>query len=214
MEICVDLNKVSMKDFYVYLETRKMFPSHKILERDNKKYLEIFEDLGFKTVDKLFKAISSKKKCEDFSVKHKIDFEYITILRRHIGGFIVKPRLLSEFSLLDDSIIELLSKKGIKNTKDLRSKIQELAIPKEHFAYLNSILELTKLRYVAGKYTDGLFLSGYETIDKIAVSNPQTMNTKLNETMRTYNIANVNLGISDSEFLISDAKLFIKWFRG
>jgi len=204
MNPSVDLNEVSIEDFYNYLETRKMFPSHKILEKNNKKYLKFFQKLGYHSMANLFSAISNKKKCEIFSEKHNLDFEYITILRRHIGGFIVKPRLLSEFSLLDISMIELLNKEGIRNTKDLNDKFNEITIPKKYSEYLHSII---------GKFTDGLYLCGYKSINIIAKADPLIMNAKLNEAMKTHNIANVNLGISDSQFLINDAKLYLKWFK-
>lgn len=210
MNYGLDFNKISVNEFYDYIEARDLMKSHHILKDDIDFYRSFFYTHEIRTLDELYNEIKTKPRVVKFSKEHILDEDYLIILRRHIMSFVVKPRKIDDFKMMDPVARYILEAENIKTTKELFFSPQ-LIIRCPNLRYIKGILELTTLRYVSASFAEAIFLSEYETIKDIAAATPEEFRDKINETSKKYDLFKSVFGLSDSKYLIDDAKLFCKW---
>ena len=79
--------------------------------------------------------------------------------------------------------------------------------------YLNSVNDLVRMRYLHATFLDGLYFSGYKSMQDLANADFHDVSKRVNETMITHNLSKAKLGLKDSEYLVEDAKLYLKWLN-
>ncbi len=211
MGFYLDFKKITIDMLYDYFSSRRLFTSHRILKENITENRDKLKQLGYSNLDDLFKAIKTQKKVDEFSLKNDYDNEYVTILRRHVMSLIAKPRKIADFVRMKKSTRMYLLDNDIKTTKDLFENLHQLE--SDEMEYLNSIADLCRLRYLAITFLDGIYYSGYKTMEMLSNATPEEVSRKINETMIKYGLSKVKLGIKDSEYLIEDAKLYLEWLN-
>ena len=160
-------------------------------------------------MDSLYNDIKTQKKVDLFCAKHNYDNQYITVLRRHIMSLVTKNRKITDFTRMRKSTMEYLLLKDIKTTKDLFERFEDLY--GEDMDYLKSINDLVRMRYLHATFFDGLYFSGYKSINDLAKADYVQVSKDINDTLITHNLSKAKLGLKDAEYLVEDAKLYLKW---
>lgn len=210
MEYGVDFSKITMEEFYEYVKEKNLMKSHAILKEDLNYYTSFFLQQGFCTMNDLYQEIKTKSKVIKFAKKYDVNENYVVILRRHLMSFEVKPRSVDDFRLMDPLDRYILDSENITNTKELfqhPNTIQRL----RNQEYINSMLELTTLRYISAPFAEALFRSGYKNIFEISNANPEEMTKKINTIGKELGLFKSVFGLKDASHVVDDAKLYIKW---
>lgn len=210
MNIGLDFSKIRTNEFYSYLKKRDLMKSHLILKEDLNEYRDFFISQGLTTLNELYDVIKTKSRVIKYAKTHFLDEEYLIILRRHIMSFIVKPRNMDDFKMLDPVDIYILQAENIKTTSDLHSR-SDVIERMQNQEYINSVLEFTSMRYVSASFAEAIYFAGYKTKQDIADTTAKEFKDKINEAAKKYQLFKSVFGESDSQYLIDDAKLFLKW---
>lgn len=205
----LDFKKITLEEFYEYLKQRRLFETHQVLKKDYEIHLANLKKLGYHNLDELYYDIRTNKKVEIFSEKNQYDLEYVTILRRHIMSLVSKPRKIVDFQMMRSEIKEYLLDKGIKDTKQLYDQIHTIEC--DNMKYLHAICEITQMRYLHPNFFDGIYFAGYHSMEDMSKSSVEDMSRKVSDSVKKHNLSKIKLGLKDSEYLIEDAKLYIKW---
>ncbi len=211
MGFYLDFKKISIDMFYKYLEESRLFETHLILKDNIDNNMDNFKKLGYSNLDSLYKDIKTQRKVILFAEKNNYSIDYLTVLRRHIMSLIAKPRKISDFSRLKESTKNYLQELNIKTTKDLYDNISKITC--DEMNYLNSIVDLSRQRYMHATYLDGVYFSGYTSMKKLASAEVDKLASDINETMRRMNLTKAKFGLKDSKYIIDDANLYIKWLN-
>ena len=211
MSFYLDFKKIDINMFYEYLRTRRLFETHSILKNDIEGYKQRLYKLGYNEIDTLYKDIKTQKRVDAFAENNNIDNQYVTVLRRHLMSLVAKPRKITDFVRMQPETISYLLSKEINTTKDLYENID--AIHTDEMDYLFAITDLCRLRYLHVTFLDGIYFSGYKSIDDLAHADIEELSNKINKTMIQYNLSKAKLGLKDAEYLIEDAKLYKEWLN-
>jgi hypothetical protein len=120
----IDLEKYVLQRFKKSLQKRDMIPSRVILKEKIEERFAIISSNGIKNLKALIDTLKSKQKIEIFSKKTNLSIDYLTILKREANSYLPNPINLKKFPGTDSKDIEILEELGIKNTKQLFSKVK------------------------------------------------------------------------------------------
>jgi hypothetical protein len=217
MKYNVDLKKMDVKKYKIFLKKQYLIPSRQILHENIDNNFKIFESRGLKNLSKLKQAISTSAKIDNLSKETKIPLEYLNILRRELGTFDKKGVAFKDFPIIDSNTISKLDKKEIKNTKDFyeyytqenneKRVSDELNISAETIKCLISLSSLVRINGIASLAAVTFYEAGYKTIKDIISSTKEEMLdkiTKINDQKKYYK---AKLGLKDMQFVIDFANL-------
>lgn len=212
-EYYVDLNSFHLKKLKYRLKNFRLLPSQQILRENLDEWFARMEEHGIENLQQLKIGLKSKSEVESFADETGIPGDYLTLLRREVNSYQPKPITLKDFPGVNQEVVHRLQRMGIKNTLHLFPHVLTPS-SREIFAEKNGIgqealLELTKLtdvarlKYVGPKFARLLIESEYDTVEKIAHSDPNHLYQALIQTNAEQGIYKGKFGIEDMQSWIN-----------
>jgi len=211
----IDIEKISIDDYRIKLESAYLPPSRLILKDKLDERFGYFKSIGIKNVKGLIQLLKKKDKLAELS---KVDFlsgDYLTILLRELNSTLPKPNKLSDFIEIAKDTIESLDKIGITNTEKLydmivkKSDRQKLAdstgIKYHDVLELTKLADLSRIKWVGVTYAQMLFDLGVDTVEKVSASDPIDLHSRINKMIKEKNIFKGAIGLNDVRILIESA---------
>ena len=213
-----DLTKVTLSRFKDEIKTAYLIPSMGMLRENIDKQFDVIESEGVKTVSDLGKRLANQQKTEACAVHTGIDVAYLTALRRLVSSYKPKPRNLAEFPDIGDALLRAMANQGLKTSKTLFEYLQaedprdaqgRLGISETELHHVRAVMEVTQLRYVSPLFATAMVKSGHDSIAAVAGSERTQILKALITVNEEQNIYKGNIGDTDVQFLIDDARFFL-----
>ena len=211
----IDLEKLSIDDYRLKLESAYLPPSRILLKEKLEERFTYFKTLGISNVKDLMQLLKKKDTFSQLSKQDVFAGDYLTILLRELNSTLPKHNKLAEFVSISPEIINNLEKAGITNTEKLYNKVQTKS-DRENLSQatgvdLKDILTLTKLsdlsriKWVGVTYAQMLYDLGVDTVEKVVSSDPNDLHDRINRMIKEKKIFKGAIGLNDIKILIASA---------
>ncbi len=205
MNYTIDLARIPITEYRDLLKSQNLLPGRRLLRQDIDAHFDAFASCGMKTAEELKKELSSPKKLATLAARSGISEEYLTLLKRELGSLDQRPVALSSFPDTDNALIETLSARGIKTSKDVfESGMSENA-------ELFCMCDLVRINGVGPAAAKAFFEAGYCCVSDIAEADAAEMLKKISSVNSIKRYYKANLGEKDMAFCIEAAKLLLKY---
>lgn len=211
----IDLEKLSIDDYRIKLESAYLPPSRMILKDRLIERFDFFKSIGINNVKKLIQLLKKKDKFSELSKVDCFSTEYLTILLRELNSTLPKPHKIADFIEIPRETTINLEKIGISNTEKLYDKVlkksdrQKLAdsteIKYHDILKLTKLADLSRIKWVGVTYAQLLYNLGVDTVEKVAKSNPIHLHAEINHLIKEKNIFKGAIGLNDIKILIESA---------
>ena len=214
-----DLSEVTLERFKKVIQEGYLIPSMRILLEGIVQNFGILESQGLTTVSDLGQRIANQKKAEDFAQKAGIDAAYMTALRRLVSSYKAKQRKLEEFPDIREEQLRAMEREGLKTSKALHEYLESedppvvqerLGLSESELQRLRAMMEVTQLRYVSPLFATAMVMSGYDSIAGVAGAERTPFLQTLVRVNTEHSIYKGNIGDTDVQFLIDDARFFLE----
>ncbi len=214
-----DLSKMTLERFKKVVKEGYLIPSLRKLREGIEENFRVIETRGITRVSELGNRIANQKKADDFSEATGINIDYMTALRRLVSSYKAKPRKLTEFPDINDDMLKSMAEEGLKTSKTLFEYIEKeepsdvmkcLGLSEVELRHIWALMEVTQLRYVSSLFATAMVKSGHDSITSVAGSERVEFLEALIRINKTENIYKGNIGDTDVQFLIDDAKFFLE----
>ena len=105
----INLKNIALPVYRDMLKGKALLPGRKLLHHDIDEAFALLESSGFRDAEALLKGIGSPRKLEAVSQSTGLSAEYLTLLKRELGGMQAKSLRLNEFPHLPSDIAARLS---------------------------------------------------------------------------------------------------------
>ena len=214
-----NLSGVTLERFKKVIQEGYLIPSmRKLLEGIDQNFAAI-ESHGLTTVSELGQRIANQKKADDFSQQTGIDAAYMTALRRLVSSYKTKPRKLGEFPDIRKDQLLAMAEEGIKTSKALYEYLESeedsmarerLGLSEAELLRVRALMEVTQLRYVSPLFATAMVMSGHDSISVVAGTDRERFLQALVKVNSEHSIYKGNIGDTDVQFLIDDARFFLE----
>ena len=119
----IDLEKITIDDYRIKLESAYLPPSRMILKDKLDERFEYFKSVGIKNIKELIQLLKKKDKFTELSTVDCLSEDYLTILLRELKSTLPKPNRIGDFNVISKDSVDKLEKIGIKNTERLFDKV-------------------------------------------------------------------------------------------
>jgi len=211
----IDLEKISIDDYRVKLESAYLPPSRLILKDRLDERFGYFKSIGIKNVKGLIQLLKKKDKFAELSKDDCFTVEYLIVLLRELNSILPKPNRISDFKAIAKKTIDRLEKIGITNTEKLYDKVvkksdrQKLAdstgIEYKDILELTKLSDLSRIKWVGVTYAQILYDLGVDTVGKVSESDPIVLHKKINQMIKEENLFKGAIGLNDVKILIESA---------
>jgi len=211
----IDLEKLSIDDYQIKLESAYLPPSRMILKDRLDERFGYFKSIGIKNVKGLIQLLKKKDKFDELSKVDCFSGDYLTILLRELNSTLPKPNKIADFIEIAKGTISNLEKIGISNTEKLYDKVikksdrQKLAdstgIKYQDILQLTKLADLSRIKWVGVTYAQMLCDLGVDTVEKVAKSDPTDLHARINQMIKEKNIFKGAIGLNDVKILIDSA---------
>jgi hypothetical protein len=211
----IDLEKLTIDDYQIKLESAYLPPSRMILKDRLDERFGYFKSIGIKNVKGLIQLLKKKDKFAELSKLDLFSGDYLTILLRELNSTLPKPNKIADFVGITKGTIDDLGKIGISNTEKLYDKVttkadrQKLAdvtgIKYQDILELTKLADLSRIKWVGVTYAQMLYDLGVDTVEKVSESDPIDLHAKINQMIKEKNIFKGAIGLNDVKILIDSA---------
>lgn len=211
----IDLEKITIDDYRIKLESAYLPPSRMILKDNLDERFEYFKSIRIKNVKELIQLLKKKDKFTELSQIDCLSEEYLTILLREVKSTLPKPNKIDDFNVISKGSVEKLQKIGIKNTEKLFDSVitktdrQKLAdstgIDYADILELTKLSDLSRIKWVGVTYAQMLYNLGVDTVEKISKSDPIDLHARINQMIKEHNIFKGAIGLNDVQILVETA---------
>ena len=211
----IDLEKLSIDDYRLKLESAYLPPSRMMLKDNLEERFAYFKTLGISNVKDLILLLKKKDKFSDLSRQDVFAGDYLTILLRELNSTLPKPNKLADFLEIRAGAVSNLKKIGISNTEKLYDKVlsksdrqnlsQATGINMEDLLTLTKLADLSRIKWVGVTYAQMLYELGVDTVDKVSKSDPIDLHDRINRMIKEKNIFKGSIGLNDVKILIAAA---------
>lgn len=211
----IDLEKLSIDDYRIKLESAYLPPSRMILKDRLDERFGYFKRIGIKNVKELIQLLKKKDKVAELSKLDLFSGDYLTILLRELNSILPKPNKIADFVGITKEIIDNLGKIGISNTEKLYDKVatktdrQKLAdvtgIKYQDILELTKLADLSRIKWVGVTYAQMLYDLGVDTVEKVSESDPIDLHARINQMIKEKQIFKGAIGLNDVKILIASA---------
>lgn len=219
MSYGIELKTIPLADYRNMLKVKELLPGRRMLHENIDGNFNLLIGAGFSDAEALYKALGSPQKLEAVCAKTGISAEYLTLLKRELGGLVAKTVPLEQFPELNASLVSLLKSKGIKSSKDLYEatkgfknpeKLCELVgVLNEHALEVCALCDFVRVNGVGTLFAHILYAAGYTSVKDIASDNAEHLRSSVNSVIAArYSIE--NLGTKDAQYCIDYAALLMK----
>ncbi len=194
----IDLEKITIDDYRIQLESVYLPPSRMILKDKLDERFGYFKRIGITNVQGLIHLLKKKDRFEELS---------------RVDG--PKPNKLIEFTSIPQNTIDQLAKIGITNTEKLFDKLikksdrQKFAvstgIAESELLELVKLADLSRIKWVGATYAQMLYDLGVDTVEQVSKSDSVDLHARINQLIKAKNIFKGAIGLNDVKILIESA---------
>lgn len=211
----IDLEKLSIDDYRIKLESAYLPPSRIILKDRLDERFGYFKSIGITNVKGLIQLLKKKDRFAELSKIDSFSGDYLTILLRELNSTLPKPNKIADFVGITKGAIDNLEKIGISNTEKLYNKVtkksdrQKLAdstgIKYQDLLELTKLSDLSRIKWVGVTYAQMLYDLGVDNVEKVLKSDPNDLHARINQMIKEKNIFKGAIGLNDVKILIESA---------
>jgi len=212
----IDLEKITIDDYRIKLESAYLPPSRMMLKDRLDERFGYFKSIGIANVNELIRLLKKKDKFAALSKVECLSGDYLTILLRELNSTLPKPNKISEFQGVALETVMRLEKIGINNTEKLYEKVIS-ETNRQHLANATGInymeiLELTKLadlsriKWVGVTFARMLYEIGIDTVEKASKADPEKLHSSINQYNKENNFYKGQIGLNDIKIFVNAAK--------
>ena len=212
----IDLEKITIDDYRIKLESAYLPPSRMMLKDRLDERFGYFKSIGIANVNELIRLLKKKDKFAALSKVECLSGDYLTILLRELNSTLPKPNKISEFQGVAIETVMRLEKIGINNTEKLYEKVIS-ETNRQHLANATGInymeiLELTKLadlsriKWVGVTFARMLYEIGIDTVEKASKADPEKLHSSINQYNKENNFYKGQIGLNDIKIFVNAAK--------
>jgi hypothetical protein len=212
----IDLDKITIDDYQLKLESAYLPPSRMILKENPDERFGYFKRFGIRNVKELIQLLKKKDKFAELSQVECLSGEYLTILLRELNSTFPKPNKIPEFAGISKIVVDKLAKSGINNTEKLfylvksksdRLKLAEITgINEKDILELTKLTDLSRIKWVGVTFARMLYDLGIDTVEKASKSDPVDLHAKINLLNRDNRIYKGQIGLNDIKIFVNAAK--------
>lgn len=196
-----------------------MLPGRVALQEQMDERFNLLKKSGVKTLGDLLRVLDSNTKIESYSAQTGLPVNYLVLLKREAGSYLVRPFPLSDFPGIPFEYTELLKSKGIKNTKDLFVQVQlesrqaEMAsktgIPQYRLKELVSLCDLSRITGVGGIFARVIYEAGIRSTLEFASTDSSGLLSRCRTVIEKHGYTAGNLGEKDILYGINYANVVV-----
>lgn len=123
----IDLSAMSLSELRGTLKYGDLLPSHQPLRDHLDVHFDALAACGIADAQELVDAMHTKKAVEQLAKASGIPSDYLTLLRRHVRGYIPNPVDFADIPGIDPQLVERLARAGIKHTQHLFERARRRA---------------------------------------------------------------------------------------
>lgn len=212
----IDLDKITIDDYKVKLQSAYLPPSRLILKEKLDERFGYFKKIGIKNVKSLIQLLKKKDKFVELSKIECLSENYLTILLRELNSTQPKPNKIADFPGIAKDTFQKLEKIGIKNTEKLYNKIitisdrKELSkltgIKEKDILELTKLTDLSRIKWVGVSFARMLYDLGIDTVEKATKANPVDLHARINKLNKEKSIYKGTIGLNDIKIFVNAAK--------
>lgn len=212
----IDLEKISLDDYQMKLESAYLPPSRMILKEKLDERFGYFRHIGIKSVKGLLQTLKKKDKLAQLSKVDCLSHDYLTILLREINSTLPKPNKLKDFNGVSQDTVEKLEKIGVKNTENLYDKVltksdrqklaKETCLDEKEILELTKLTDLSRIKWVGVTFARMLFDLGIDTTEKASKSDPAELHSRINQLNKEKGIFKGQISLNDIRIFVNAAK--------
>jgi hypothetical protein len=216
MAYYIDLEKISIDDYLIKLESAYLPPSRMMLKDRLDERFGYFKDIGIENVKGLIQLLKKEDKFAELSKVECLSGNYLTILLRELNSTLPKPNKISEFKGISKETIAKLEKIGITNTEKLYDKVitetdrQNLAdatgINDKEILELAKLADLSRIKWVGVTFARMLYEIGIDTVEKASKTDPEKLHANINQFNKEKSIYQGQIGLNDMKIVVNAAK--------
>lgn len=211
----IDLDKISIDDYRIKLETAYLPPSRIMLKDRLDERFGYFKSIGIKNAKELVKMLNRKDSFSELKKVECLSGNYLTILLREINSILPKPNRIKDFKTISKDTISKLESLGINNTLKLFDRVispetrKKLAIDSgiddKTLLELTKLTDLSRIRWVGTTFAGMLYDLGVDTVEKVIQSDPVDLHARLKQLNIEKNIFKGQIGLNDIKILVNIA---------
>ena len=219
----MSLEEVKLEDYKKLLESRELLPGRSILKDDLQNRFCIIRSEGVNNIKELLENLKTKKKMDEFAYKTKLPLDYLLILKREVKSYLPNPVNLKYFPGINQDYVEKMAVMGIKNTKHLFNKIQnmeelsklsiEADIPQNELLEILKLSDLARISGVGPVFARMILDTRIDTAAKMADANAELLFKKLKKLNEEKNYTKAKFTQKDVQYCIDFAKKLPKGFE-
>ncbi len=212
----IDLTVFSLDSLQAFLAHGDLLPSHLALREGLDHHFSVLAAQGIAQVQQLVDALTTKKAVERFAAQTAIPVDYLTLLRRHVRGYIPNPINLADIPDIDHDVLKRLAEAGISHTKQLfeqaRTRTDRSALEAQtgiNAAAMRELIELTDLSRIGWVGPIGVRLfhqAGAYTAAVLAAFDPDAFHARMSEVNRERQYTRAVITRRDVGLIIEIAK--------
>jgi hypothetical protein len=212
----IDLEAFSLQSLRDRLAHGDLLPSHRPLRENLDVYMASLAALGIDSVQQLVDLLTTPKAVEKAAARTGIPVAYLTLLRRHVRGYIPSPVPLAEIPACDATLVQALACAGIKETKQLfvrgrthagrAALAAELAVDANALTPLLEMADLARVGWIGPLGVRWFHTAGIRSAAALAAADADTLHARLLEVNRVYGYTKVTLGRKDIDATIATAR--------
>ncbi len=212
----IDLEKISLDEYSVKLESAYLPPSRKILKERAAERFNYFKSTGLTNVQELLQTLKKKDKFIELSKADCLSGDYLTILLRELNSTLPKPNKISGFQGISPDSVLRLEKIGIKNTRQLFEKVTDSKQRKELSKLtgieelvvieLTKLADLSRIKWVGVTFARMLYELGFDTVAKASNADPVDLHKQINQISKEKKLYKGQIGLNDIRIFVNAAK--------
>jgi len=220
----IDLEKISVDDYRIKLESAYLPPGRMILKDRLDERFEYFKSIGINNTYELIKILNKKDKFSELCKVDCFSGDYLTILLRELKSILPKPIKIKDFKGISKDTIAKLESIGINTTVKLFDRVtnpevrKKLAIDSgiddETILELTKLTDLSRIRWVGTTFARMLYDLGVDTVEKVTQSDPVDLHSRVNQLNKEKKMFKGQIGLNDMKILVNiamDVPLDIKY---
>ncbi|MBU2556957.1 MAG: DUF4332 domain-containing protein [Bacteroidetes bacterium] len=212
----IDLEKITIKDYQIKLESAYLPPSRMVLKEKLDERFGYFEQIGISNVKELIQILKTKDKFAELSKVACFSVDYLTILLRELNSTLPKPNKIKDFSGISNDTVDRLNKIGIKNTVKLFDMVLNAKSRKElaentgvtdiEILELTKLSDLSRIKWCGVTFARMLYELGIDTVEKASKVDPEKLHTSINVLNKEKKIYKGQIGLNDMKIFVNAAK--------
>ncbi|PTN01391.1 uncharacterized protein DUF4332 [Mangrovibacterium marinum] len=212
----IDLERITIDDYQIKLESAYLPPSRMILKDKLDERFGYFKSIGIKNVKELIQILKKKDNLAELSKVDCLSGDYLTILRRELNSTLPKPNKIADFTGISQETVDKLENIGIKNTEKLYDKVltksdrQKLAdstgIGNKDILELTKLTDLSRIKWVGVTFARMLYDLNIDTAEKASKSDPADLHSRINQLNKEKSIYKAQIGLNDIKIFVNAAK--------